>query len=107
MKKSIMFSVRLTPLEYEALKNKCEKSGVPVSEFVRAAMKDKDVSVIVGIPEMIISLNRIGNNVNQIAKAFNYGLLSGAETDIKKVASDIAEMKKELLMISRKVDICQ
>ena len=33
---------------------------------------------------MIVALNRIGNNINQIAKAFNYGLLSGAEADIKK-----------------------
>lgn len=107
MKKSIMFSVRMTPLEHEALKNKCEKSGVAVSEYVRAAMKGRDVTVIEGIPEMIVALNRIGNNINQIAKAFNYGLLSGAETDIRKAALDIAEMKKELLKISRKVDVCQ
>ena len=104
MKKSVMYSVRLTPLEYEALKSKCEKSGVEVSEFVRSAMKGKNVSVIEGIP---VALNRIGNNINQIAKAFNYGLLSGAEADIKRAALDIAEMKKELFRISRKVDICQ
>lgn len=102
-----MYSVRLTPLEYEALKSKCEKSSMEVSEFVRSAMKGKNVSVIEGIPEMIVALNRIGNNINQIAKAFNYGLLSGAEADIKRAALDIAEMKKELFRISRKVDICQ
>ena len=56
---------------------------------------------------MIVALNRIGNNINQIAKAFNYGLLSGAEADIKRAALDIAEMKKVLFRISRKVDICQ
>lgn len=107
LKKSVMYSVRLTPLEYEGLKSKCEKSGIEVSEFVRSAMKGKNVSVIEGIPEMIVALNRIGNNINQIAKAFNYGLLSGAEADIKRAALDIAEMKKELFRISRKVDICQ
>ncbi len=72
VKKSVMYSVRLTPLEYEALKSKCEKSGVEVSEFVRSAMKGKNVSVIEGIPEMIVALNRIGNNINQIGKEKMY-----------------------------------
>lgn len=62
-----MYSVRLTPLEYEVLKDKCEKSGMEFSQFVRSAMKGKNAFVIEGIPQMIVALNRIGNNINQIA----------------------------------------
>lgn len=63
--------------------------------------------MVEGIPEMVIALNRIGNNINQIARAVNYGLLMGVETDIKKAALDLNSMKNELLQISRKVDICR
>ena len=56
---------------------------------------------------MIVELNRIGNNINQIAKAVNYGLLTGAEADIKKAVLEITDIKRELLKISRRVDICR
>ena len=97
----------MTPLEYAVLKDKCKKSGITVSEFTRVALQEKNVIMVEGIPEMVIALNRIGNNINQIARAVNYGLLMGVETDIKKAALDLNSMKNELLQISRKVDICR
>ena len=107
MKKSFMFNIRMTPLEYAVLKDKCKKSGITVSEFTRVALQEKNVIMVEGIPEMVIALNRIGNNINQIARAVNYGLLMGVETDIKKAALELKSMKNELLQISRKVDICR
>ena len=107
MKKSVMFSVRMSPLEYEALKNKCKKYGVPVSDFVRLATRKRTITVIEGIPKILNELNRIGNNINQIYRAINEGLLTSTEEDIKKASSDLAEMKKELFVISKKIDICQ
>ena len=107
MKKSTMCSVRMTPFEYAALEERCEKSGVTISDFIRAASKETNLIMIEGIPEMIVELNRIGNNINQIAKAVNYGLLTGAEADIKKADLEITDIKRELLKISRRVDICR
>lgn len=107
MKKSFMFNIRMTPLEYAVLKDKCKKSGITVSEFTRVALQEKNVIMVEGIPEMIVELNRIGNNINQIAKAVNYGLLTGAEADIKKAVLEITDIKRELLKISRRVDICR
>ena len=99
LKKSVMYSVRLTPLEYEALKSKCEKSGIEVSEFVRSAMKGKNVSVIEGIPEMIVALNRIGNNINQITRNHNSKLYREEDRELLS-----AYMKKLNLLVKEVVD---
>lgn len=107
MPKAIMCSVRLSPQEYCLMQQKCEATNITHSDYIRGAIKGRDVRIIEGLPDMVIALNRIGNNVNQIARAINYGLLSGAEKEIKQSAKDIAEMKKELLVISRKVDLCR
>ena len=103
MKKSVMYSVRLTPLEYEALKSKCEKSGVEVSEFVRSAMKGKNVSVIEGIPEMIVALNRIGNNINQIAKRINAGgpAYQADMDEIRERLDEIWQLQRRILSSQR------
>ena len=107
MKKNIKVTVRLTPIEYEALKSKCSKARVSLSEYIRVTIKDKDVYIIEGVPELLLELNRIGNNINQIARAVNYGLLTGAKEDIKNASCDIFDIKDKVFELGKKVDICR
>lgn len=107
MNKSRMFSVRLSPQEYYAMRQKCDRAGISCSDYIRAAIRDRDVTIIEGLPEMVLAVNRIGNNINQIAKAVNYGLLTGAESDLRKAVADLSDMRKELLEIGKRVDICR
>lgn len=105
--KVIMCSVRLSPQEYCYIQRKCEDANITHSDYIRAAIKGRDVHIIEGLSDMVIALNRIGNNINQIAKAVNYGLLSGAESDIRKAVNEISDLKKELFILSRQADICR
>lgn len=107
MSRSRMFSVRLSTSEYYAMQQKCDRAGISCSDYVRAAIRDRDVTIIEGLPDMVLAVNRIGNNINQIAKAVNYGMFTGAESDLRKAVEDLSDMRKELLKIGKRVDICR
>lgn len=63
----------MTEDEFLQIKNKVEQSGLSQQEYLIRACTNKKIIVIDGIRELTVELKRIGNNLNQIARACNEG----------------------------------
>lgn len=88
--RGLVFGVRLTPDERATLEARAAALGITVTEYARAALLGGRVEVAnppasggdpSGAPEAppagvahIVALNRVGVNLNQIARALNSGL---------------------------------
>lgn len=58
--------------EFDKLEIRAEKVGLDLSEFVRRLALDKEFNSIPAINKTaLVELNKIGNNINQIAHALN------------------------------------
>ena len=80
--KTHMISVRLTDAERRKLSQICAVSGLPVSAAIRemiggVAIRQRPPQEL---HDMYVEINRIGNNINQIARAVNArGFASGED----------------------------
>ena len=66
-------TVRLSESDYELLREKVKKSGLSQAEFLRRAIFNAKIISATGIVKFIPELNKIGANINQIAKRCNQG----------------------------------
>ena len=73
--KDIVKHIRYSPDEWSRVEAKLQQSGRTFSEFVRQAtfsanvMPSLDMGQITTLRELKVSLDRVGNNINQIAKS--------------------------------------
>ena len=67
------FVIRLNDEEFQALEEKRKKSGYPREVFLRKLIADGTVreAPSVDYPKLLLSLSRIGNNLNQITAIAN------------------------------------
>ena len=81
--------------EMQALKRKAADAGLNCSEFVRLAVKNKEIKQAppVGIASLMRHIHRVGDNLNQLLKHVN----SGDKLDLK-------QMRKVLDQISLAAD---
>lgn len=73
-------TLRLLPTERAQLAAQAEAAGLTLSEFARVAALgqvltlDRAVPVAAADPHLVIAINRIGVNLNQIARGLNTAL---------------------------------
>lgn len=62
---------RMTEADYETLLNNASAAGLSEGEYIRRACLGQVVTPVAAVadPLLIVALNRIGNNVNQLARA--------------------------------------
>jgi len=70
MKKNIKKTVRLSELEHEKLLKMLQENNLKFSDYARARLLKYKIKSKID-REQIYHLNKIGNNLNQIAKAVN------------------------------------
>lgn len=63
-------SVRFTDQEWEIVKRKADSANIPPTTFIRRAALRRDIPHRT-TPEAIKAVNRIGVNLNQIARVTN------------------------------------
>ena len=66
-------TVRLTMDEYFALESLANTAGLSQQEYIRKSIFEQEIVAVDGIKELVPELKRVGNNLNQIAKALNSG----------------------------------
>ncbi len=88
--KNKILKFRVTPEEKEIIEHKALSSYRLVSVYLRDCALDKQITVINGAENVADELRRIGNNINQIARAVNSGYIN---------AVDLTETRKELKAI--------
>lgn len=75
-KRAVQVMLTLTLEEADRLKKQAEIAAMPLAVFAREAALQSRITVRKGralSPETFIELNRVGVNLNQIAKAANAG----------------------------------
>ena len=90
MSKTEILKFRVTPEEKEIITHKALSSYRLVSQYLRNCALEKEITVINGADNIAEELRRIGNNVNQIARAVN----SGYATEV-----NLTETREELRAI--------
>ena len=95
--------------EYEFFIKQCEAYGFSQSEMIRTSLDRLVIKPVIKfspvnkellskIDELIAEGKRIGNNLNQIARALNSDSFDAGIVDaIKKALGDLAEWKYEIL----------
>lgn len=75
-KKAYEICLRLSEKETQALKEKAKQCGLSKSAYLRRLILDKPVKARPpeAIHELYVEINRIGTNINQIARACNAGM---------------------------------
>lgn len=66
MSKDNFIRFRVAGWEKIHISKNAEKAHMTISEFVRAAAMDQDVTVVEGLDDLIRELRRQGNNLNQL-----------------------------------------
>lgn len=73
MNKEVKINFRVSEYEKKRLQSKARKAEMKLSEFCRRSIFDKKIVIADGLAECSCELNKIGNNINQIAVAANQG----------------------------------
>lgn len=78
-------NTRLTDGEYRQVKALCDKTGLSASEVIRSALAGVELRERppADLATLYTEINRIGNNINQIARKMNSGL--GTKADVQDV----------------------
>jgi len=98
MQRKKIISLRLSENEFEQIKSEAEKLGYTKSDFIRSILfkKNRCLKNKKNTKKILFELNRIGNNLNQIAKYVNT-----FKTIDNFVKFNIDEILKEL----KKIDV--
>lgn len=92
------FNFRVNEKEYNKIKSKIEKSKLNTSEYLLRSAMDKDIIVIDGLEEIIMQLRKIGNNLNQLTKLCNQGILTNINLEnVKKEMKSIWQLLNLLI----------
>lgn len=96
--KDIVKHIRYSPDEWSRVEAKLQQSGRTFSEFVRQAtfsanvMPSLDMGRITTLRELKVSLDRVGNNINQIAKS---GSMVTDSFSLERYLKELQNCKKE------------
>lgn len=83
--------IRVSEEELEQIKEKVKQSGKSQQQYIIEALTQKQVVNTDGIKELYPEIKRIGNNLNQIAKALNgtayysYNLITQNQKELEKI----------------------
>ena len=82
--KNRFLSVRLTETERKHLDELAEKSGLSLSNTIRACINGTELweRQSAEIKDLYTEINRIGTNINQIARKINAGI--GTKSDVRE-----------------------
>lgn len=73
MNKDVKINFRVSEYEKKLLQSKVRKAKMKLSDFCRKAVFEKEIKHVEGLSNCVYELNKIGNNINQIAAAANQG----------------------------------
>lgn len=104
--KTEILRVRMTPEEKAALNKQASLHHKTMSEYIRSVAKcppdvtrDEFESSIV---RMIYEINKIGVNINQIAKKYNEYKFVKPSEDLLEKLDEVSEMMRSTILILRK-----
>ena len=92
MVKDIRKTLRFSQKEYEKINQELQNANVTFSDFARSAILKKKIILPIE-KDLLYELNKIGNNLNQIARAIN----SNEKIEVLKMLVNIENKLSELM----------
>ena len=91
--RSTRLFIRVTPGEYEIVKEKTAKSGLNISEYARRILMGETIveAPPVDMNILIREIKRVGSNLNQVLKKLNV-LGIAHPLELERCAEDIREV---------------
>ena len=87
MKKEEFIRIRVAGWQKKYISLQAEKAHKSLSQYVRDAAMDKDVTVIDGVDDLIRELRRQGNNLNQLVVMARQGHVELVNTPLEKLTT--------------------
>lgn len=92
MAKEIRKTIRFTEDEYAKIQQQLDTANISFSVFARSALLHKKIKLPIE-RELLTELSRIGNNLNQIAKAVNSQERRAVLTELVEIEKQLKELK--------------
>lgn len=100
--KNCIISFRVTAEEKKWIEDRSYGHYQLISDFVRDCVFKKEMIIITGANDVETELRRIGNNVNQLARAVNAGFVSQINlTETRKELEKIWQSLNSLLRVAQ------
>lgn len=96
MAKEIRKTIRFSDDEFAKIEQMMSEHNLTFAEFARGAILRKKIKTNL-TKDLLFEINRVGNNLNQIAKKVNSG------SDRKNLLIELIQIRKELEAIK---DVC-
>lgn len=100
MSKNKKINIRLTEQEKNLIEKKANKCNMTITKFILSScLKDK-IIIINGLDKIDVELRRIGNNINQLTKLANEGVIT--TIDFREVRMDVFNIWQLLKQLAQK-----
>lgn len=97
--KTEILRTRVSPEERERIEYKALSSYRTVSRYLRDSALDKPIVIIKGVDQFADELRRVGNNLNQITRAVNAGMITAV--DLRKTREELNRIWQSLSSLPR------
>lgn len=94
-RRSETYGLRLSPREKEELEDRADRAGLSLAEYLRRQALGKQIKTRVD-KKATHELNRIGVNLNQLARAANRGDLHDVAAQVGEVIEELRELIEEI-----------
>ena len=74
--KNERINFRVSQEEKNRIMENAKRAGMKVSTYAAYATLEKEIIIIEGLEEVVYQLNKIGNNLNQLTKKSNQGMIT-------------------------------
>lgn len=98
MQRDVSIHFRLSKKLKERIKLESQKSNMTMSEYINRCLKNKSIIVLENGKEIYYELNKIGNNINQIAKKLNSNI--STKKDLEQLTNISEEIRKVWQLLS-------
>ena len=96
-RRSIQIKVGLTPSQYAKIEERADSAGLSDVELIRRLAINQQFHTVPSINRnALIELNKIGVNLNQIARVANSGADVNFQQLVDSIKSDMKEVAKKL-----------
>ncbi len=98
-KRDKQINIRLRADEYLNIHRQMEKSDLSLSEYIRKSILGKEIKIVSGIKELVWELNRIGNNLNQLARKVNEGKIVELGDNLSQINCNLNTVFEKIVKI--------
>lgn len=98
MNKTKRVNFRITENELEKIKQKAKRSNMNLTKYLTICALDKEIIIVENLKDFQAQLRRIGNNLNQLTRLCNEGIITCLELEnVKKQVNDIWQLLNLLI----------